>query len=59
MSNFDKLLKHPLFVGYFTVHGRHCVRIKTPGQRLASRVVVGSTFDEAAGLALITLRITQ
>ena len=59
MSNYDKLLKHPSFIVYFTVHGRHCVRIKTPGQRLHSRVVVGSTLEEAAGLAPITIRVTQ
>lgn len=59
MSNFDKLAKHPLVVSYFTIHGRHCFRIKTPGQRLRSRVVVGNTAEEAAGLALITIRVTQ
>lgn len=59
MSNFEKLQKHPLFMGCFPFHDRYCIRIKTPGQRLRSRVVAGSTLEEAAGLALITIRVTQ
>ena len=59
MSNYDKLQKHPLFVGCFPFHDRYCVRIKTPGQRLHSRVVAGNSLEEAAGLALITIRVTQ
>lgn len=59
MSNFEKLQKHPLFMGCFPFHDRYCVRIKTPGQRLRSRVVAGNSLEEATGLALITMRITQ
>lgn len=59
MSNYDKLLKHPLFVGWFPFHDRYCIRIKTPGQRLHSRVVASNSLEEAAGLALITMRVTQ
>jgi hypothetical protein len=59
MNNFEKLQKHPLFIGCFPFHDRYCIRIKTPGQHLPSRVVAGSTLEEAAGLALITIRVTQ
>lgn len=59
MNNFEKLQKHPLFIGCFPFHDRYCIRIKTPGQRLPSRVVAGSSLEEAAGLALITIRVTQ
>lgn len=59
MNNYDRLQKHPLYLGHFFFHDRYCVRVKTPGQRLASRVVPGDTLEEAAGLALITMRITK
>ncbi len=54
-----KLLGNPHFVGWYSVHGRHFVRVRTPGQRLFSKVIEGDTPEKAAALALVTLRITS
>lgn len=59
MSNSEKLQKHPLFMCYFNIYGRYFVRIRTPNQRLHSRVVAGNTLEEAAGIALVTVRVLQ
>lgn len=57
-SNVRKMQAHPRFVDAYSMHGRFFVRFKTPGERLRSRVIGGQSYEEAAGLALITMRVT-
>lgn len=55
-----KLLAHPRFSAWYSVHDRHFVRISAaPGERVRFKSIEGDSPEKAAALALITMRITQ